>query len=93
MVDLKKLFNNIFKKREPKLPKRVLEFRERQIKYQRDTENLYLDGTEPQEVVYCLADVFLGENWYCPDPLPTKQINSIILHEILTKYCKGYVDK
>lgn len=84
---------NFFKKKETKLPKSVKRFRIRQINYQKSTGNLYLEGTDPQDVVYCLADVFLGEDWYCPDPLPTKQINSIILHEILTKYCKGYVDK
>ncbi len=42
--------------------------------------------TEPQLVVDCLCDVFLGTDWYTALPLNTKQVNTIILDEILRKH-------
>lgn len=47
-------------------------------------------STDPQLVVNCLQDLFLGENWYVAVPISTKQINTVILHDILYKYCKAY---
>ena len=46
--------------------------------------------TEPQLVVSCLIDVFLGEDWYVVDPISTKQVNTLALDEILYKHCKAY---
>ena len=46
--------------------------------------------TEPQLVVDCLCDVFLGADWYTALPLNTKQVNTIILDEILRKHSKEF---
>lgn len=46
--------------------------------------------TEAQEVVNCLCDVFLGENWYVAVSMNQKQVNTVILDNILYKYCAAY---
>lgn len=46
--------------------------------------------TEPQLIVNCLCDVFLGADWYTVMPLNTKQVNTIILNEILRKHSKEF---
>lgn len=46
--------------------------------------------TDPQLVVNCLCDLFLGEDWYVVDPISNGQVNTIILDEILYKYSKPY---
>lgn len=46
--------------------------------------------TEPQLVVDCLCDVFLGADWYTALPLNTKQVNTVILDEILRKHSKEF---
>lgn len=46
--------------------------------------------TNAQLVVDCLCDLFLGENWYVSMPLSAKQANTVILDNILYKYCKEY---
>lgn len=52
--------------------------------------NLYPRGTDAQLVVNCLCEVFLGKDWYVVDPIHNSQVNTIILDEILYRYCKGY---
>lgn len=46
--------------------------------------------TDPQKVVDCLCDLFLGPDWYVTFPVSTEQVNTLILDEILYKYCKAY---
>lgn len=46
--------------------------------------------TEPQLIVNCLCDVFLGTDWYTTMPLNTKQVNTIILNEILRKHSREF---
>ena len=46
--------------------------------------------TDPQLVVDCLCDVFLGTDWYTSMPLNTKQVNTIILDHILSKHSKEF---
>ena len=46
--------------------------------------------TDAQLVVNCLCDLFLGENWCVSLPLGQKQVNTVILDEILYKYCSKY---
>ena len=58
--------------------------------------NLYPQGTDAQLVVNCLCEVFLGKDWYVVDPICNSQVNTLILDEILYRYCKEYrklVDK
>lgn len=52
--------------------------------------NLYPRGTDAQLVVNCLCEVFLGKDWYVVDPMHNSQVNTVILDEILYRYCKGY---
>ena len=47
-------------------------------------------ATDAQLVVDCLCDLFLGEDWYVSCPMSQKQINTVILDNILYKYCKDY---
>ena len=47
-------------------------------------------STDPQLVVDCLADVFLGEDWYVSMPICTGQVNTVILDNILYKYYTPY---
>lgn len=84
---LKSLWKKIFKREEFKLHRSVEMFYRRQKAYQIGSKNMFPNITEPQEVVNCLKNVFLGEDWYCTDPLCTGQINSIILDEILYYKC------
>lgn len=46
--------------------------------------------TEAQLVVNCLCDLFLGEDWYVNLPVNAKQVNTVILDNILYKHCKAY---
>ena len=46
--------------------------------------------TNPQLVVDCLCDLLLGEDWYVTMPLGVGQVNTVILDNILFKYCKEY---
>lgn len=45
--------------------------------------------TDPQLVVNCLCDLFLGENCYIALPVNAKQANTEILYKILYKHCKA----
>ena len=47
-------------------------------------------STDPQLVVDCLADVFLGEDWYVSMPICNGQVNTVILDNILYKYYTPY---
>ena len=46
--------------------------------------------TDPQLVVDCLCDLFLGEDWCVSMPISTGQVNTVILDNILYKYSKAY---
>lgn len=46
--------------------------------------------TDPQLVVNCLCDVFLGPDWYVAFPIGPKQVNTIILDEILRAHSMEY---
>ena len=45
---------------------------------------------DPQLVVNCLCDVFLGADWYTAMPMNTKQVNTIILDNILRMHSKEF---
>ena len=47
-------------------------------------------ATEPQEALQILCDLFLGEKWYVGFPLGVKQVNTLIVDEILFKYSRQY---
>lgn len=45
--------------------------------------------TDAQTVVNCLCDLLLGGEWYCT-VICNDQVNTVILDEILYRYCKEY---
>lgn len=45
---------------------------------------------DPQFVVNCLCDVFLGEDWYIALPVSPKQGNAVILHDILKAHSREF---
>ena len=45
---------------------------------------------EDKKALEFLTDYLLGENWYVVDPISPKQVNTNIVHEILSKYSKKY---
>lgn len=53
-------------------------------------DELFPMETDPQFVVYCLCDVFLGVDWYTVDPISTKQVNTLILDRILWKHSREF---
>ena len=46
--------------------------------------------TDPKLVVNCLYDVFLGADWYTAMTMKTKQVNTIILDNILRMHSKEF---
>lgn len=52
--------------------------------------DLFPIATEPQEALQILCDLFLGEKWYVGFPLGVKQVNTLIVDEILYKYSRQY---
>ena len=47
-------------------------------------------STDAQLVVDCIADTFLGEDWYVTMPESAKQVNTVILFKILCRYNKEF---
>ena len=45
---------------------------------------------EPQIAIDILTDYLLGENWYTPMSMNTKQVNVCILEQILSRYSKQW---
>lgn len=66
------------------------EYEKEQAKKPWDERNIMPPGTDPQLVVECLRDVFLGEGWYVCCPLSTSQANTVILDNILHAYYPAY---
>lgn len=60
------------------------------LKANDDPINLCDPPLEPQEAVNFLCDYLLGEDWYVVMPESTKQVNSVIVFEILEKYSKRF---
>ena len=66
------------------------DFDEEQSKLPYLERNICPPPTDAQLVVNCLCDLFLGEGWYVGMPLSTKQVNTIILDNILYMKCRKY---
>lgn len=45
---------------------------------------------EAQHALHFLTDYLLGENWYVAMPESQKQVNSVIVYEILYKYSRKF---
>lgn len=53
-------------------------------------DDIFPPAIEPQLVVDCLRDVFLGTDWYVTLPMCTKQVNTVILDKILREYSEEF---
>lgn len=62
------------------------DFLEKEIMTEEDKNNIFSPPLEPQIALDILKDHFLGEDWYTPNPISTKQVNTEIVYEILRKY-------
>lgn len=49
-------------------------------------DDIFPPPTEAQEGLYTLIHHFLGDDWYCVNPIHTTQINTEAIAEILIKY-------
>lgn len=81
----------LFRRKKPTKSKNIQEFVDVLYKFELENpDELCPPGTNPQLVVDCLCDVFLGTGWYIVMPVNTKQANTVILNEILRKHSKEF---
>ena len=59
----------------------------------KEDRNMCVIGTDPQTVVDCICQAFLGESYSIVDPVSTIQANTIILDEILYRFYQPYSDE
>ena len=60
------------------------------LKANDDPINLCDPPLDAQTAINFLCDYLLGENWYVVMPESTKQVNSVIVYDILQKYSKDF---
>lgn len=68
---------------------RMQEYEEAELRKPWRERNIFCDGTDAQEVVNCLCELFLGEDWYS-GCMSNAQVNTEILDNILYRYCTEY---
>ena len=56
----------------------------------KDEDNILPPPLEPQQALNFLREYILGEDWYSANPVPTAQINTEVVEEILYKCSKQY---
>ena len=56
----------------------------------KDEDNILPPPLEPQLALNFLREYILGEDWYSANPVPTAQINTEVVEEILYKCSKRY---
>lgn len=66
--------------------KEFTDFLEKEIMTEKDKENIFAPPLEPQIAFDILQKHFLGEYWYSVNPISTKQINTEVVYEILSRY-------
>lgn len=69
---------------------RMEEYEAEELRKPYGERNIFCDGTDAQEVVNCLCELFLGEDWYSSGAISNAQVNTEILDRILYKYCAEY---
>lgn len=62
------------------------DFLEKEIMTKKDKNNIFAPPIEPQIALNILIEHFLGEDWYAPNPVGVKQVNTEAVYEILSKY-------
>lgn len=56
-------------------------------------DNMFPPQTDAQLAVNLLCQYLLGEDYYVNDPVPARQCNTVIIQDILHKYCNREVTK
>ena len=56
----------------------------------KDPDNILPPELDFEKAIYFLKNYLLGEDWYVVCPMSQNQINTVILDNILYKYCKDY---
>lgn len=71
------------------------DFLEKEIMTEEDKKNIFAPPLEPQIALNILIEHFLGKDWYTPNPIVVKQLNTEAVHEILGRYPKkrGFIER
>lgn len=64
------------------------DFLGKEIMTEEDKKNIFAPPLEPQIALNILIEHFLGKDWYTPNPVGVKQVNTEAVYEILNKYPK-----
>lgn len=65
-----------------------IEWDNKRYKERADKESIFPIGITDREFVEIVSDLFLGSDWYTPNPLSHEQVNEEILKNILWKFIK-----
>jgi hypothetical protein len=52
----------------------------------KDKDNIFPIGISDRQFVDIITNIFLGRDWYTPNPISRDQINEEILEEIIFKF-------
>ena len=63
-------------------------FLEKEIMTDDNKDNIFSPPLDPQIALNILIEHFLGKDWYTPNPIGVKQVNTEAVYEILEKYPK-----
>lgn len=64
------------------------DFLEKEIMTEEDKKNIFAPPLEPQIALNILIEHFLGKDWYTPNPVGVKQVNTEAVYEIISRYPK-----
>lgn len=64
------------------------DFLEKEIMTEEDKKNIFAPPLAPQIALNVLIEHFLGKDWYTPNPIGVKQVNTEAVYEILSRYPK-----
>ena len=67
---------------------KFIEWDNKRYKERVDKESIFPIGITDREFVEIVSDLFLGSDWYTPNPLSHEQVNEEILKNILWKFIK-----
>lgn len=59
---------------------------EKEIMTEEDKKSIFSPPLEPQIALNILIEHFLGKDWYTPNPIGVKQVNTEAVYEILSRY-------
>lgn len=67
---------------------KFIEWDTKRYNNRQDKENIFPIGITDKEFVNIMTDLFLGSDWYTPNPLSQTQVNEEILKNIILKFVK-----